>query len=377
MKKILILLLLTVSIAETQAQKSEVRNAYGFLSTGQLDKAKKAIDNASKQEQVANRPRTLLYKSFIYSGLALDTNNKNAVFGELQVALDAIKKISEDKNGSSIGQNDIDDAYNRIYTASYNRGMSAYNGDNLRDALKYFEIASQLDQQDTSLYLTQAVIAQKLFDREKAIAAYEKVLQMGHKDAKIYRNLGKLYEETEKDAEALRVFQEGRSLFPENEGLAFDELSFYLKQGSPVDAIEMMKSALKFDPDNETIWYSLGVAQLRAGSISDAEEAFKKAIEFKPDYYAAYFNLGLIYYNSASGIIQKGNKKSRFISESEYNVYRSDYLAELNVAKEYFEKAYALNSKDVNLLMPLREVYVRTGQANRAERLRAEIYLLD
>ncbi|QEC53238.1 tetratricopeptide repeat protein [Anseongella ginsenosidimutans] len=377
MKKILFLFLMIVSIADVQAQRSQVRNAYGYLSTGNLDAAKKAIDNASKEEQVANRPRTLLYKSFIYSGIALDTNHKAAVFGELQVALDAIKQITGKNKGSSIGQDDVDDAFNRIFTASYNRGMRAYNENNLRDALRYFEFASQLNKEDTSLYLNQAVLAQKLFEKEKAIQAYEQLLKMNYKTPEIYRNLGKLYEETGKAADAFRVFQEGREEYPENEGLAFDELGFYLKNGNPADAIEMLESVIKFDPTNPTIWFSLGVAQLKAGTIGEAEDAFKKAVELKPDYYDAFYNLGLIYYNSASKLIKKANDQSRFISEEEYSVYRNDYLQELNVAEKFFEKAYALNPKDVNLLMPLREVYVRTGQPNRAERLRAEIYLLD
>lgn len=377
MKNILILLLLIAGIAEARAQRSEVRNAYGYLSTGKLDAAKKAIDNASKQEQVANRPRTLLYKSFIYSGIALDTNHKGAVFGELQVALDAIQKITGKNKGGSIGQNDIDDAYNRIFTASYNRGARAYRENNLHDALRYFEFASQLNKEDTSLYLSQAVIAQKLFEKEKAIQAYEQLLKMDYKTPRIYRNLGKLYEETGKTADAYRVFQEGRRQYPDHEGLAFDELDFYLKNANPVDAIDMMESAVRLDPDNATIWYSLGVAQLKAGAVGEAEKAFSKATELKPDYYDAYYNLGLIYYNSASKIIKEGNDKSRFISEEEYSVYKNDYRAELNIAREYFEKAYTLNPKDVSLLMPLREVYVRTGQVNRAERIRAEIYLLD
>src|SRR3546814_314121 len=311
MRYLVILLLLIASIAEVRAQRSEVRNAYGHLSTGKLDAAKKSIDNASKRPEVANRPRTLLYKSFIYSGIALDTNHKGAVFKELDVSLDAIRKITGRNKGSSIGQNDIDDAYNRIFTASYNRGMRAYNANNLHDALWYFEFASQLNKTDTSLYLTQAVIAQKLFEKEKAIAAYEQLLKMDHRSPQIYRNLGKLYEETDKTAEAYRVFREGKAQYPENEGLVFDELDFYLKNANPAEALDMIEAALKFDPDNPTIWYSLGVAHLKAGSIGQAEKAFARAAESKPDYYKAYYNLGLIYYNSASKIIKEANDKSR------------------------------------------------------------------
>lgn len=377
MKRVLFLLLLILCVTEIRAQRSEVRNAYGYLSTGNLGAAKKAIDNASNHPQVGQRPRTLLYKSFIYSGIALDTNNKNAVFGELQVALDAVNKIAGDNKNGSVGQDDIDDAYNRIYTASYNRGKQAYEANNFRDALRYFEFAAQLKPKDTTLLLSQAVIAQKLLDKEKAIQAYEEVLKLGYRSPEVYRNLGKLYEDTDKPAEAFRVFQEGRAAYPNHEGLVFDELDLYLEHGDPADAIEMLESALRFDADNPTIWYSLGVALLKTNSVGEAEDAFKKAVELKPDYYEAYYNLGLLYYNSAARILKSANDKSRFISREEYSLYQKDYLEELRVAGSYFEKAYELNSKDINLLMPLREVYVRTGQSNRAERLRAEIYLLD
>lgn len=374
----LVLLVVFAATGVAQAQKSEVRNAYGFLSTGQLDKAKKAIDNASKIPQVANRPRTLLYKSFIYSGIALDSNNKGNVSKELNVALEAIEKAIEiNKNGSAIEPKDIADAYNRIYTASYNKGRRAFLDEKFQDVITYFEFATKVRPKDTTLYMGLAIAAQKLYDREKAIAAYEKLLELGERSVPIYRNLGKLYEEVEDDAAALRTFREGRELFPDDNGLVFDELDFYLKQGNPVDALELMEEALALDPGNATLWYSLGVAKLKEGAIGEAEDAFDKAVSLKPDYYHAYYHLGLIYYNSASKIIRTANEKSRFISAREYNSYKTEYLEELNVAEDFFEKAYALNSKDVNLLMPLREVYVRTGQTSRAERIRAEIYLLN
>src|SRR5690606_38459225 len=110
----------------------------------------------------------------------------------------------------------------------------------------------------------------------------------------IYRNLGKLYEEVEDEAAALRIFGEGRELFPDDNGLVFDELDFYLKQGNPVDAMELMEKALALDPGNATLWYSLGVAKLKEGAIGEAEDAFEKAVSIKPDYYHAYYHLGLI-----------------------------------------------------------------------------------
>src|SRR3546814_7341285 len=82
---------------------------------------------------------------------------------------------------------------------------------------------------------------------------------MDHRSPQIYRNLGKLYEETDKTAEAYRVFREGKAQYPENEGLVFDELDFYLKNANPAEALDMIEAALKLDPDNPTIWYSLGV----------------------------------------------------------------------------------------------------------------------
>src|SRR3546814_7920207 len=60
---------------------------------------------------------------------------------------------------------------------------------------------------------------------------------MDHRSPQIYRNLGKLYEETDKTAEAYRVFRAGKAQYPENEGLVFDELDFYLKNANPAEAL--------------------------------------------------------------------------------------------------------------------------------------------
>src|SRR3546814_915012 len=156
MKRRLVLVLLAAltGTGAAQAQKSEVRNAYGFLTTGQLDKAKKAIDNASKIPKVDHSPRHHLYKSFIYSGIALDSNNKGNVSKELKTALEAIEKdVEENKNGASVDPKDVADAYNRIYTASYNKGSRVFRDNKYQDVITYFEFASTVRPRDTALYI--------------------------------------------------------------------------------------------------------------------------------------------------------------------------------------------------------------------------------
>src|SRR3546814_14071819 len=113
---------------------------------------------------------------------------------------------------------------------------------------------------------------------------------MYHRSPQSYRNLGKRYEETDKTAEAYRVFREGKAQYPENEGLVFDELDFYLKNANPAEALDRIEAALKFDPDNPTIWYSLVVANLKAGSIGQAETDLASEDEVKPDYDKDYYN---------------------------------------------------------------------------------------
>lgn len=378
MKWVIVIFLLLNSAYLVSAQKEQVRNAYGFLSTGDLENAKKAIDEASKNPRIAEHPRTLLYKSYIYAGFALDTNREGDFFKELNTGMDAYKKaVENNKDRRAVREGEIQDARDRLYTAAYNRGERAYKAGNLNAASKYFQFTLGLRPKDVSLNLLQAVTAQKAGDREEAARAYERLIGLGYDSALVYRNLAKLYIEQDKDSLGINVIRKGLKKHPDSEGLIFDETDFIIERGEGmVEAIGNLEKATKLDPSNPTVWYTLGLAYLESGAVMRADNALKKTVELKNDHYKAFYHLGVLHYNVAARIINNANEKSRFIDKGDYEVQRQRYLKELQESEYYFEMAYDINPEYVSLLVPMEEVYTRLGERTKAGRIKAELYLL-
>jgi protein O-mannosyl-transferase len=107
-----------------------------------------------------------------------------------------------------------------------------------------------------------------------------------------HKNLGAaLYRNGQID-EAIRQFQEGVRLKPDdaeahyNLGVALD------KKGQVDEAIRQFQEALRLEPDYADAYYNLGVAFYQQGRAAEAIRQFEEAIRLKPDHAEAHNNLG-------------------------------------------------------------------------------------
>jgi tetratricopeptide (TPR) repeat protein len=113
--------------------------------------------------------------------------------------------------------------------------------------------------------------------------------------------LGRLYQEKQEYAEAIKRLKQGFSLA---QGLESLELaaSFlgqlglaYLESGDSRRAIRAYRKAIRLIAEDADLWSSLGRTYLSEGRLVPARRAFKKAVALDPHEAAGWFGLGQVY----------------------------------------------------------------------------------
>lgn len=377
MKKILLSGLFLAAAVVAKAQNAEVDNAEKMVMIGQYAKAKESIDKAAAHPKTANQPKTLFLKGKIYGAIALDTAQKNLDYDPVAIAYESLNKAKELDTKKQLDEAEMKNAYFNIYAASYNKGIAANNKEDYQTALKEFKFASQVNPQDTSLYLNIGIMAEKLKDNNEAKTAYQKLADMNYnKEPYIYHQLAELYKAAGDKNAVVATLEKGRKIFPTDNTLMIDEINFYLGEGKSDVIVDKLNKAIAADPSNKTLYFTLGVTYENAKKPEEAITAYKKAIEIDPNYFDANYNLGALYYNEAAEIIKKANQLPAN-KVKEYDAERAKFQKKATEALPYLEKAYEINPKDRNVIISLKEVYARTNQKDKYAKVDAALKALE
>ncbi|SMO45360.1 tetratricopeptide repeat protein [Solitalea koreensis] len=376
MKKILLSGLLLAAVTVAKAQNAEVENAEKMVMLKQLDKAKESIDKAVVHPKTTTLPHTYMVKVQVYTAIANDTSRHNLDYDPIQIASESLKKAKELDVKKSISEEDLKNASFNLYAAGYNKGLGAYNKEDFKTALKYFKFASEMNPSDTSLYLNTGIVAEKINDKESEEAAFTKLADMNYdKEPYIYKALYDIKKNKGDKEGAKAILEKGRSIFPTDNYLMIEELNMYLAEGKSDVIVDKLNKAIAADPSNKTLQFTLGVTYENLKKPDEAAAAYKKALEIDPNYFDANYNLGALYFNQAADIIKKANMLPTN-KVKEYDVEKQKFLKKAGEATPYLEKAYAINPKDRNVLISLKEIYSRTGAKDKYAKIDAELKAL-
>ncbi|POY34843.1 hypothetical protein C3K47_17980 [Solitalea longa] len=377
MKKILLSGLLLAAAVVAKAQNSEVDNAEKMMLLGQLDQAKASIDKAALHPKTGIQPKTYLLKGKIYGAIALDTAKKNLDYDPTQIAYESLNKAKELDTKKQLDETELKNGYFNVYASAYNKGIAANNKEDYQTALKEFKFASEVNPQDTSLYLNIGIMAEKVKDNASAKASYQKLADMNYnKEPYVYHQLAELYKAEGNKEAVVATLDKGRKIFPSDNTLMIDEINFYLGEGKSDVIVDKLNKAIEADPNNKTLYFTLGVTYENAKKPEDAKAAYKKALQVDPNYFDANYNLGALYYNEAAEIIKKANMLPAN-KVKEYDTERAKFQAKANEALPYLEKAYEINPKDRNVIISLKEVYARTNQKQKYDKVDAALKALE
>jgi protein O-mannosyl-transferase len=130
---------------------------------------------------------------------------------------------------------------------------------------------------------------------KNSITFFSHALEVTQNNYVAYNNLGLVYDDLGRSAEAMENFSRAIKIMP-NYAQAHTNLGIiYTKLGRWQDAIDEYQQAIKYKPDFAAAYNNLGLAYDDLGRSAEAIEDFKRAIRIKPDYAESHTNLGIVY----------------------------------------------------------------------------------
>lgn len=369
MRKLFILFLLVGTAGVAYAQPANVVNAYNYMKSNDLDKAKEAIDKAVVHPKTSVKSKTWRYRGDIYYKLFSSTDPKFQALEEnpAGVAYESYKKAKElDSKGSY--NKEMDQNLRVMQNIALNNGVADFNDKNYEKAYAKFvtsaDIAEHLGRIDSLAVFNCALASERGGKTDRAIGWYKKCMEINYRPADCCGFIIFMLQQEKRDDEALAQVRECRAQFPDDQNMIITELNYYLKEGKFDDAAKNLRAAITNDPNNEVLHFSLGTVLDNQGKKEEAKTSYLKALELKEDYFDANYNLGALYFNEAVEVNNKANdeldnKKAAAIQEQANEIFKQ--------AMPYLERAREIKPTDKNTLNSLKALYARTGDSAKYE----------
>src|SRR3954463_16551639 len=285
MKKITVLLLLTLPMITGFAQSAKLTNAINYLrdykgnnDLESLQKAKENIDLVAANPEAKEPAKVQKVKGDVYlalfeSHLKKETDKlasiadpttrtltayKNTPTTELDEAVKAYAAVkSVDTKG--IYSYDISNANVQILNHYFNMGNGNFGDQKYDIAYQMYEKASALDEtKDTSLLNNMAASALYAKNYPKAIAAYTKMADEKIGGANSYNSLARIYNDTKDSTKAFEIAKKGRVLYPNDPGLLNIETNYYLTKQNSAEALKNLNLAIASRPKEANLFVVRG-----------------------------------------------------------------------------------------------------------------------
>lgn len=223
----------------------------------------------------------------------------------------------------------------------------------------------------------------------EAAPVLEELAAMGTDKGLVYEALYNIYA-TEDKAKAVGFLEQGRELFPDDTGLLFAEINYYLTEGKLDILTGKLKSALEKEPENVTLYTTLGnvydqlnQSERTAGNTAKADEYFDNAMKYytdalvkDPTNFDAVYSQGALYYNKAASLTGAINELANDFSAAgtkKYDALKTEMDGFFDQAMPYFLKAEGMNGKDMNTLIALKEIYARSSKMDKVTEYKGKI----
>lgn len=408
MKNLLIISILLAFSLTMFSQTSKRASALNYLKYGELDNAKKAIDECVLHEKTKQDARSWWYRGQIYQAIhisdnakykALDENAADVAFASYKKALlynikdvsyhsldieknyeDQIKFMKLFADVNNLEKNLVEtEVLTDILTIRYpllanilvNRGVEQFKNSKYSMALNSFEsslfVSGLSGKVDTPIVYYAALSAEKAKEYKKAKENFRELIKVGYgKDdkekASMYYFLGNIYLAEKDTANYIKNLEKGIEKYPKESLLLVEWINFKIGAGKALEAEDMIKKAIETDPNNALLHFNLGTIYEGKNDFENAISSYLNAIKADPNHLSANYNLGALYNNNAAEYYKQAQDES---DNKKYDALMLKYEETLKQAKPYLEKAHELDPNDVATMVSLKAIYYKTGEMDK------------
>ena len=164
-------------------------------------------------------------------------------------------------------------------------------------AIADYDRAIELNPRYATAYHNRGIACSNLEEYERAIADYDRAIELSSQEPAAYRNRGIAYADLKQYQQAIADYERAIELNPEdatayhNRGLAYRNLKEYERAVADYD------QAIELNPEDATAYHNRGSAYGNLQEYQRAIADYERAIELNPEYAAAYHNRGSAYGN--------------------------------------------------------------------------------
>ena len=361
------------------------------------------LDTASQSDWKVWQTKGQIFNEFIGNEVKMKILNPNYVLqnpGAGLEAFDALKKAMMIADKPKFKEEclktmvETENHLNNVaaYEFQDKKYQSAY--DNFSRTLEAYDLFKANNQEkDSRLADSKIRSEQKLYTgysafygekKENALKYFKDLADENTDQPFVYEALYTINAEMKNPTDAVKYLTLGRNKFPEDTGLLYAEINYYIKEGKLNELIEKLEKAIEIDPKNVSVYTTLGSVYdqlntkafeagdtvLMKSHFANALKYFNKALEIEPNNFDAVYSIGALYYNSAANYTKEINKYANDFTSAgtkKYNELRVKMLDLFSTAKPYFEKAYGIDEKDLGVLQALSEIYARQDKLEEAK----------
>ncbi len=212
-----------------------------------------------------------------------------------------------------------------------------------------------------------------LSNQEKAIEYYLKVTPDHPEYKKTILSIAFLYRDMDRIDEAVRFLEQHHRQSPTDIDITTYLASFYQEDNQHDTAIALLQTALKENPENTALMFKLGAVQDEAGQRQACIDTMKALILIDPEHASALNYLGYTYAEMGIHLDQALKFIQRALEIRPGDGYITDSLGwiyfkkqEYDKAVYYLEQAVALSEYETVIAAHLADVYVKTGDREKA-----------